>query len=206
VIDEAHKLTPSVFEEVRLLSNLELPGEKLLQIVLAGQDELLEMLGRPELRQISQRISIRLSLAPLAAGDIEQYIALRWSKVGGTMPPPFAADVYPEIARWSRGIPRLVNAICDNAITGAFVEKPPVVSLRHVWEAVRDLGLMPAGTVALRNSKPATPVAPPAPAMTAAVKGEGPLCVPVAPKRVAKAGTVPEPERRSWFVKLGLGT
>ena len=120
VIDEAHKLAPAVLEEVRLLSNLELPGEKLLQIVLAGQDELLEMLRRPELRQISQRISVRLVLSPLAPADVEQYIALRWAKAGAQAAPPFDADAYSEIALWSRGIPRLVNALCDNALIAAF--------------------------------------------------------------------------------------
>jgi general secretion pathway protein A len=144
VIDEAHKLAPVVLEEVRLLSNLELPGEKLLQIVLAGQDELLEMLGRPEMRQISQRISVRLALSPLAPSDIEQYIALRWAKAGARAAAPFAADAYSEIALWSRGIPRLVNALCDNAVMTAFSEKPPMVAMHHVREAARDLGLIPA--------------------------------------------------------------
>jgi general secretion pathway protein A len=205
VIDEAHKLAPSVLEEVRLLSNLELPGEKLLQIVLAGQDELLEVLGRTELRQISQRISVRLTLSPLAPADIEQYIALRWSKAGAQAAPPFAREAYPEIALWSRGIPRLVNALCDNAIMTAFSEKPPIVASRHVREAARDLGLIPAAMARLSARNGARPVPAPAPAQRAARKEDVPSRGPVALRRVPQAGERPEQPRFSkWMTRLGI--
>jgi general secretion pathway protein A len=141
VVDEAHKLKPSVLEEIRLLSNLELPGEKLLQIVLAGQPELIDVLNRPDLRQLSQRISVRLTIDFLKPHEIEQYISLRWSKSGST-PVAFSPASYADIASWSRGIPRLVNSICDNALMLAFAETATMVDSRHVTEACKDLCLV----------------------------------------------------------------
>jgi len=197
VIDEAHKLAPSVLEEVRLLSNLELPGEKLLQIVLAGQDEILEMLDRPELRQFSQRISVGLTLSPLLPADIEQYVALRWAKAGAKTPPPFTSEAYDEIAQSSRGIPRLVNALCDNALTTAFVEKPPVVAARHVREAARDLGLSRSlneaaaarnGAVAMMTTRIAS----------APENGAVPLRAAAAPRTAGQA------RLPGWMTALGL--
>ena len=140
VVDEAHKLTPAVLEEVRLLSNLEFPGTKLLQIVLAGQPELIDVLNRPDLRQLNQRVSVRLAIGLLRPGEIEHYIALRWSKAASTRA-PFAESCYGEIARWSRGIPRLVNSICDNSLMLAFAETAAAVEPHHVVEASRDLSL-----------------------------------------------------------------
>ena len=125
VVDEAHKISPTLLEEIRLISNLELPGQKLLQIVLAGQTELNEVLDRPDLRQLRQRIALRLTIQLLSNRELEEYIHLRWSK-SGSSPVPFAADSYPLIARGSRGIPRLVNSICDNALMLAFAEKAPL--------------------------------------------------------------------------------
>jgi len=198
VIDEAHKLAPAVLEEVRLLSNLELPGEKLLQIVLAGQDELLEILGRPEMRQISQRISIRLTLSPLAPADIEQYIALRWSKSGGRAAMPFAPEAYAEIALWSRGIPRLVNALCDNAIMAAFSGNPPVVASRHVREAARDLGLMPAAMGRLPGHNGAS--AGSFPEAARGKDGDASPRLAAAPRRVPESKA---PRLSRWMTRLG---
>jgi general secretion pathway protein A len=144
VVDEAHKLTPSVLEEVRLLSNLEFPGTKLLQIVLAGQPELIDVLGRPDLRQLNQRVSVRLSIGLLKPSEIRHYIALRWSKAASTQP-PFSDPSYGEIGKWSRGIPRLVNSICDNALMLTFAETAPAVEPHHVTEACRDLSLAEPG-------------------------------------------------------------
>jgi general secretion pathway protein A len=199
VIDEAHKLAPAVLEEVRLLSNLELPGEKLLQIVLAGQDELLELLSRTELRQIDQRIAVRLSLSPLVPADIEQYVALRWSKAGAKTPPPFAADAYPAIAEASRGIPRLVNAVCDNALMLAFTEKPPVVTPYHIRDAGRDLGLVQRTMTAAAHRAPAFEAVSEAEDTRIATRP------PVAPARVRHAYRETKTARLSrWMTKLGL--
>lgn len=195
VVDEAHKLAPAVLEELRLLGNLELPGEKLLQVVLAGQDELLETLNRPELRQISQRIAVRLSLAPLIPADIEQYIALRWSKAGAKASPPFRADSYVEIAAYSRGIPRLVNALCDNALVAAFADKPPVVKPRHVREAARDLGLAQTGPSSSSSEEADLP-----PELA-----ERSVYLSPVPAGMPLSDPDPKPARVSrWMTKLGL--
>lgn len=204
VIDEAHKLAPSVLEEVRLLSNLELPGEKLLQIVLAGQVELLETLDRPELRQFSQRIAVRLVLSPLMPADVEQYIALRWAKAGGKTAPPFTPEAYAEIAYCSRGIPRLVNAVCDNALTTALVDKPALVAVRHVREAARDLSLAHSGNETAAARKEAAALVG-ARAAAAPKNGQIPL-----PDLAVPAWTVePDKEARharlsKWITELGL--
>jgi general secretion pathway protein A len=141
VVDEAHRLRPSVMEEIRLLSNLELPGQKLLQVVLAGQPELIDLMNRPDLRQLSQRVSVRLTIDFLRPKEVEEYVGMRWSKAASTVP-PFSRSAYADIVSWSRGIPRLVNAICDNALMLAFAETAPIVESRHVAEACRDLSLV----------------------------------------------------------------
>src|SRR5215471_18163433 len=164
VVDEAHKLAPAVLEEVRLLSNLEFPGTKLLQIVLSGQPELIDVLNRPDLRQLNQRVSVRLAIGLLKPSEIEHYIALRWSKAASTRA-PFAESSYGEIGRWSRGIPRLVNSICDNALMLAFAETAAKVEPSHVTEAARDLSLADPGSKVYYPA-PAHPVALAAPPAT----------------------------------------
>ena len=204
VIDEAHKLSTQVLEEVRLLSNLELPGEKLLQIVLAAQEELLETLNRPELRQFSQRIAVRLSLSTLETADIEQYIALRWSKAGGQTPPPFTADAYAEIGRWSRGIPRLVNAVCENALVNAMAEKPSVVGVPQVREAARDLALLREAPAAPPVSVPPAAWAPETPKAVVPA-ADTPVRVPAASLRMLGPYQEVKQARLSrWMTKLGL--
>jgi general secretion pathway protein A len=164
VVDEAHKLSPSLLEEIRLLSNLEFPGTKLLQIVLAGQPELIDILNRPDLRQLNQRVSVRLSIGLLRPSEVPHYIALRWSKSAST-PPPFSDLSYREVSAWSRGIPRLVNSICDNALMLAFAETAAKVEPSHVTEAARDLSLADPGSKVYYPA-PAHPVALAAPPAT----------------------------------------
>jgi general secretion pathway protein A len=147
VVDEAHVLSPVLLEEIRLLSNLELPGEKLLQIVLAGQPELVDLLSQPNLRQLNQRISVRLNISSLTPTQVIEYIHYRWTKSGQNSP-PFSADSYSIIAKYSSGIPRLVNSICDNALMIAFADKSPLVEGGHIQTACRDLGLFPAKAAA----------------------------------------------------------
>src|SRR5713226_7632059 len=111
VVDEAHKLPPDVLEEIRLLSNFELADAKLLQIVLAGQTELGDVLNRQDLRQLKQRIAVRLSIQPLSRVGVEHYIQHRWQKAGAAKPHPFESEAVDRIAEFSRGIPRLVNVL-----------------------------------------------------------------------------------------------
>jgi general secretion pathway protein A len=142
IVDEAHKLSPEVLEEIRYLGNFESPDAKLLQVVLLGQSELDDLLGRPELWQFKQRISVRLSLQPLGASEVGDYIQHRWSVAGGQQPAPFSAAAVVNVAKWSKGIPRLINSICDNALVQAFAEPSRTVSADHVQMAARDLLLI----------------------------------------------------------------
>jgi len=137
IIDEAHKLQPDALEEIRLLGNL--PS---LQIVLVGQNELTEMLNREDLRALKQRIALRLLIEPLSTAEVEQYISYRWTRAGGPTPAPFSSEVVTLIARHSRGIPRLINTICDNAIMQALREQASLVSVKHIVEASASLDLV----------------------------------------------------------------
>jgi len=116
IIDEAHKLTPEVLEEIRLLGNFEYGDEKLLQVLLLGQRELDDVLNRPSLWQLKQRISVRLTLEPLSTIEVERYIQHRWCVAGGKRPAPFSSGAIAGITKCSQGIPRLINSICDNAL------------------------------------------------------------------------------------------
>jgi general secretion pathway protein A len=133
IVDEAHKLRLEALEEIRLLGNL-----ASLQIVLVGQNELIDVLNHPELRPLKQRIALRLSIEPLSPPEVGQYITHRWSKAGGRLP-PFSREAVAAIARHSRGIPRLINTICDNALMLALQEQVSTVSVRHVVEAAAGL-------------------------------------------------------------------
>ena len=140
ILDEAHKLSPEVLEEVRLLGNFEETDQKLLQILLVGQSELEDNLNREDLRQLKQRIALWLRISPLAPSDVQQYIRYRWLIAGGTQP-PFTADAVDRIADKSSGIPRLINSLCENALTIAFGEGAAEVDKRHVLAAARDMQL-----------------------------------------------------------------
>jgi general secretion pathway protein A len=141
VVDEAHKLPPDVLEEIRLLSNFELPEGKLLQIVLAGQTELGDLLNRQDLRQLKQRIAVRLAIQPLSGQDVEYYIRHRWHKAEGRQPHPFQPEAIRTIAQYSRGIPRLVNVLCDNALMLAYGEGVSAIGTAQIGEVARDLDL-----------------------------------------------------------------
>lgn len=141
VIDEAHKLSLDVLEEIRLLGNFESAASKFLQIVLLGQSELDELLNRHDLRQLKQRISLRLYIDPLTASEVQQYIRFRWAKAGAREAPPFAADAIAGIIQWSQGIPRLINSLCDTALLMAYGEECSLVALNFVRAAAVNLAL-----------------------------------------------------------------
>jgi general secretion pathway protein A len=199
VVDEAHKLSREVLEEIRLLGNFENANDKLLQILLVGQDELTDVLNREDLRQFKQRIAVRLKLNPLAKGDVVQYIQHRWTKAGGGQPAPFAPDVVDRIFAFSRGIPRIINVICDNALLLAFAKGQPVVTVEHVLAAAADLDLLEPKVPAKQTAAPPA-VSPP-------------LELPPAPVSVTRFRTLeryggyPEPKTSflsRWVGKLGL--
>jgi len=140
IVDEAHKLSPEVLEEIRLLGNFESADEKLLQIALIGQSELDDLLDNESLRQLKQRVALRLSIDPLSPQDVEHYIEHRWKRAGGRVT-PFTAEAIVHIGHGSQGIPRLINVICDNALTQAYSEGSRVADSRHVFGACQDLHL-----------------------------------------------------------------
>src|SRR5579864_533332 len=141
IVDEAHKLKPEVVEEIRLLTNFESTQRKLLQIVLAGQSELADLLNRDDLRQVKQRIEIRLQVKPLAPGEVGSYMRHRWLCAGGSAALPFSAEAISLIAGASHGVPRLVNVICDNALLLAHAGGDSWITVDQVRQALRDLDI-----------------------------------------------------------------
>ena len=119
IIDEAHRLRPDLLEEVRLLTNLETPKGKLLQVILVGQPELNETLNRHEFRQLKQRISLRYHFRVLTKTET-QYIQNRLQKAGLMDPRVFSPKALEQIFEYSQGIPRLINIVCDNALISGY--------------------------------------------------------------------------------------
>jgi general secretion pathway protein A len=144
VIDEAQNLDASVLETIRLLTDFETPGRKLLQIVLAGQPHLEETLAREELSQLRQRISIVCRLAPLAKSEVEQYIAHRLRVAGYDGAALFSPGARSLIAERSGGIPREINNICFNALSLGCASRGRTVGESIVREAISDVELRPA--------------------------------------------------------------
>lgn len=139
IIDEAQNLSMAALEEVRLLSNLESPDFKLLQIVLVGQPELKQMISQPELRQLRQRISVSCHLDPLNREETEAYIFHRLATVGNRDCVSFDPGTIDLLFEFSNGVPRLINVICDFLLLSAFVEETRQISLELVMDAVDEL-------------------------------------------------------------------
>jgi general secretion pathway protein A len=146
VVDEAHKLSTEVLEEIRLLGNFERADGKLLQIVLAGQAELGDILNRQDMRQLKQRVAVRLTVQPLSALEVDQYVKHRWLKAGAGKPHPFQPEAIASIGQYSQGIPRLVNALCDNALALAWRQNRTTVNVPQISEAARNLDLTESST------------------------------------------------------------
>ena len=141
IVDESHNLDWEVLEEIRLLGNLENRQGKLLQIILAGQPELDRKLDAPNLRQLKQRIVLRCSLSPLTREECHEYIDARLSRAGMEQQSLFPPDMVDQIYLRSRGIPRLINAICDNLLVTAFAMERKTISLEMLDEVCRDMRL-----------------------------------------------------------------
>ena len=155
VIDEAHKLSPALLEEIRLLSNFEFSDQKLLQIILIGQNELGDLLNENHLRQLKQRIAVRLSIGPLVKDEVEHYIRYRWVKCGGAPALPFSPGAIDAIATWSQGIPRLINSICDNSLTAAFGVERRLIGADDIAAVAKDLDLKAPLTATPQRPVPA---------------------------------------------------
>lgn len=153
-IDEAQNLPDEVLETVRLLSNFEASDRKLLQIVLAGQPELAQRLSSPSLAQLSQRIAVNARLDPLPPAEVVQYIKHRLSVAGGENPELFTPGALGAVAELSQGVPRLVNAICFNALSLGVAARRDQVNLELVSEAARDLHLKVSGKTVKAQARP----------------------------------------------------
>jgi general secretion pathway protein A len=139
IIDEAQNLSSRVLEEVRMLSGIETTKEKVLRIILAGQPELNEKLNSPELMQLAQRVRLRFHLMALSDVETSAYIEHRLEVAGSHGRHVFDADAYPIIYRYTGGVPRLINTLCDTAMLAAFNANRDTVSAADVDEAAHEL-------------------------------------------------------------------
>lgn len=153
VIDEAQNLSKEALEQVRLLTNLETPTQKLLQMVLLGQPELRDLLDRPELRQLAQRITARFHLTPLDADEVEAYVRHRVAVAGATRF-PFTRLAVKRLHHHSGGVPRLINVIAERALLAGYARDEHPVGERLVDLAAREVLVRPLR----RLPKPSMPV------------------------------------------------
>jgi type II secretory pathway predicted ATPase ExeA len=143
IVDEAHQLGDDTLEEIRMLSNLETTTEKLLQIMLVGQPELDEKLDSVGLRQLKQRIALRTHLGALSPEETRTYIDRRLRIAGAdpAAPPLFSAHAVAKVHRFSQGLPRLINTICENALITAYARRLSTVNAEIIEEVARDFRL-----------------------------------------------------------------
>jgi len=142
VVDEAQALRPELLEEIRLLTNLETSQQKLLQIVLMGQPELEGVLDSPSLRQLKQRVSLRCQLLPLDEEQTRGYVLSRLERAGAPPEPPiFDPAALAKIYEYSRGIPRIINNLCENAMVNAFAREIRTVTPDMITEVAADFRL-----------------------------------------------------------------
>lgn len=174
VIDEAQNLTLAALEELRMLSNLETEKSKLLQIVLVGQPNLREKLNAPELEQLRQRITVSYHLMPLDADETSNYINHRLRRAAIGAPLEFPREATDAIHDRSRGVPRIVNVICDAALVFGYAEERRAVDLELVQEVLGELevtGVLPP--VGATNVTESAPVSAPSARAAAAPKPAG---------------------------------
>jgi type II secretory pathway predicted ATPase ExeA len=142
IVDEAQLLSWDVLEEIRLLGNLETPKEKLLQIILVGQLELDRKLDSPELRQLKQRVALRCELEPLGEDEVDSYIHRRLVLAGAQSENGlFPGSTIKAIHQYSRGIPRVINTLCENALVCGCAQRVHTISPEIVDEVASDFHL-----------------------------------------------------------------
>ena len=168
IVDEAHLLSLELFEEIRLLSNAETYEEKLLQIVLAGQTEMMLKLDRPELSALRQRIATHCYLRPLSLPETREYILDRMKTAGLRGASPFPGSSLDEIYRYTSGIPRLINLVCEASLIIGFTSKRREIVGDIIEQAANSLGLNRSATLEL-------PVNPSASSSSAIESTEDPL-------------------------------
>ncbi len=148
VVDEAQSLRPDLLEEIRLLTNLETSQQKLLQIVLLGQPELEALLDSPELRQLKQRIALRCQLLPLDEQQTKAYIISRLERAGAKPEVPvFSDEALAAVHEYSRGIPRIINNLCENSMVSAFARQEKPIAAETIAEVAADFRLTPSSAI-----------------------------------------------------------
>jgi general secretion pathway protein A len=152
VVDEAQSLPLELLEEIRLLSNIETDDEKLLSLIIAGQPELADRLTDQSLRQLKQRIALRCELRPLNLTESCGYIAGRIAAAGGTPGEIFSREAVVLIHERSRGVPRAINVIADNALVSGFAAEQRLVTTPLVREVCRDFDIRSSGGAGPDNS------------------------------------------------------
>jgi len=140
IVDEAQHLNPAALEELRLLSCIDSHDRRIVSIVLTGQPSLDDVVDDPTLAQLRQRTRLRQRLQPLEPADTVEYIRHRLRVAGGDADEAFAPESFPEIHRLTLGTPRLINTLCDTALTACMVEKRPRVDLESLVQVVQELG------------------------------------------------------------------
>lgn len=143
IIDEAQNLGDAVLEEIRMLSGLETRKEKILHVVLVGQPELRERLESPEHAQLLQRVRLRFHLGGLSEAEMRSYILHRLRVAGAAHDSIFVDNAFPVIHQYTGGIPRLINTLCDTAMTCAFVDEQPNVTANVIKTAIEELQWLP---------------------------------------------------------------
>ena len=141
LIDEAQNLSHGVLEQIRMLSNLETEAEKLIQIILIGQPELIGSLMLPALRQLNERITVRYNLKPLSPTEVRKYIRHRLMVADGPGSLKFTSGAFNFIYKFSEGIPRRINALCDRALLIAYTKNTSTIDRKIIKLAVHDIGV-----------------------------------------------------------------
>jgi general secretion pathway protein A len=152
VIDEAQNLDPATLEQIRLISNLETEDDKLIQIVLAGQPELDNLLSRPELRQINQRIAVRYRLSPISMEETHAYIRHRMEVAGESGGVSFSRYTIKYIYLYTRGVPRMINILCDRALLIAYGDERRHISAGIISRAIREILNLPRNRFAPKHT------------------------------------------------------
>ena len=154
IVDDAHNLSLKALEEIRMLSGLETQKEKVLHVILVGQPQLNTMLDAPELEQLVQRVRLRFHVRPLSPEETAEYIAHRLKIAGATRTDLFTPETMPVVYKYTGGVPRLINTLCDTALTVAYADSMPTVTINVLKEALDELQWQPFERRAGRLSKP----------------------------------------------------
>jgi len=139
IVDDAHNLSTKVLEEIRMLAGLETRKEKILHVILVGQPQLNEILDHPDMEQLIQRVKLRYNIPPLSEQEVSQYILFRLGTAGAADRMLFLPGTFPIIYKYAGGTPRLINTLCDSALTCAYADDLPRITTKVVEAAASEL-------------------------------------------------------------------